>query len=109
MTDHIERDGMTGPAKYRKRPVVIEAVQFTGDNVAEIAEFTAGGFETVDPFERSDSPEIVAEVWDYLHETWVGVKAGQWIIRGVKGEFYPHDADLFAESYERVTEGEASE
>lgn len=88
--------------KFRKKPIVIEAVQFTGDNVAEIAEFTAGRFETVDPFERGDNPEIVAEVWDYLHETWVGVKAGQWIIKGVKGEFYPHDADLFAQAYDRV-------
>jgi hypothetical protein len=35
-----------------------------------------------------------------LHTTWVGVKTGQWIVRGVKGEFYPIAEDVLAETYE---------
>lgn len=86
--------------KYRKKPIVIEAVQFTGDNHGEIVEFTRGRFVAVDETERERDSEIVAEVWDELHDTWVGVKMGQWIIQGLAGEFYPHDADLFAQAYE---------
>lgn len=88
--------------KFRKKPIVIEAIQFTGENFEEIEEFTGGNFLPVDPFDRAEDSDIIAEVWDHLHSTWVGVKAGQWIIKGVKGEFYPHDEDLFLESYEEV-------
>lgn len=86
--------------KYRKKPVVIEAVQFAGDNARDLRNFTEGRFNTVDVEDRGDDPEIVAEVFDVLHSTWVGVKDGQWIIRGVQGEFYPCDADVFAATYE---------
>ena len=88
--------------KFRKKPIVVEAIQFTGDNHEDIAAFTRGGFEAVDPLERERDTEIVAEVYAVLNETWVGVKVGQWIIKGVKGEFYPHDADLFPQAYESV-------
>lgn len=91
--------------KFRKKPVVIEAVQFTGTNHKEIKEFTRGGFEALDPNERERDSDITAEVWDELHETWVGVKDWQWIIEGLAGEFYPHDAELFEQAYDRV-EGE---
>lgn len=91
---------MNTPRTYVKKPVAIEAIHWTGDNTEAVRAFTAGGFETVDPFERGDSPEIVAEVWDHLHATWVGVKIGQWIIKGLKGEFYPCDPDVFTGTYE---------
>ncbi|MBU8834161.1 hypothetical protein [Mycolicibacterium goodii] len=44
-----------------------------------------------------------AVVFDELHDTWVNVRTGDWIIRGVKGEFYPCHPDTFAETYEPVT------
>ena len=88
--------------RYRKIPVEIEAVRFDGTNVGEMLAFTDGRFMAVDVEDRGDDPEIVAAVFDVLHSTWIGVKIGQWIIRGVRGEFYPCDPDVFASTYEAV-------
>ena len=43
-----------------------------------------------------------AVVWDDLHGTWVNVSTGDWIIKGVQGEFYPCRDDVFRETYEAV-------
>jgi hypothetical protein len=86
--------------KYRKKPVVVEAVRWTGDNEAELTAFTSGWFEAVGPEDRGDDPAITGSVFDVLHSTWVGVKTGQCVIRGVKGEYYPIDEEVLAETYE---------
>lgn len=89
---------------FVKRPIPIEAVRFTGDNWAELHAFTghrnvetedhphwADVFNPVGTYTMlaEEDPDIVAEVWDSLHSTHVGVKVGQWIMRGTEGEFYP--------------------
>ena len=66
---------------FRKRPVEVEAVQWTGENLAEVTAFTgdADFFRTVDAATAKYSfydPEITATVFDCLHSTWVGVKPG---------------------------------
>ncbi len=89
-------------ARYRKRPVIVEAIRYTGENVEEIQAFTGTGmFHLVHEEDRAraDDPEITAEVMDDLHSTWIGVKDGQWIIRGVRGEFHPCDPSVFLETY----------
>lgn len=78
--------------KFRKKPVVIDAVQFNraGDHPAVVADPsspTGFGIHT---------PEHTA----IKHE----VTPGDWIITGVKGEQYPCKPDVFAETYEPVTE-----
>ena len=88
--------------RYRKKPVEVEAVQYTGGNAIELIIFTNNQFGYVVPEDRGDDPEVIAEVYDKLHSTWVGVKEGQWIIQGVQGEFYPCDPDVFAATYEVV-------
>lgn len=105
-------------AIYKTKPFKVEAVKFTGDNFDELVAFT--GSRTVEPgwdiqnFQEAgtyvmwDDDEIVAEVWDYLHSTWVGVKVGQYIIKGGKGEFYPCDPDIFHSKYE-LDDGETSD
>jgi hypothetical protein len=92
-------------SRFRKRPVEIEAVQFTGSNEDEVVAFAGGAalFGMTDPEDRGDDPEVIASVYDKLHSTWVGVKAGQWIIRGVQGELYPCDPTVFEQTYEPVT------
>lgn len=89
-------------SRFRKLPVEIEAICWTGDNEAELVEFTGRQFQALDPEDRSDDPEATGSVFDVLHSTWVLVKPGQWVIRGVKGEFYPIDPDVLAETYEPV-------
>lgn len=82
--------------------MVIEAIRYTGDNGVEVEEFAPAKFNEVDPEDRTDDPAIVAEVWDKYHSTWIGVKVGQWIIRGTQGEFYPCDDETFQEIYEEA-------
>ena len=90
-------------AKFRTKPFEIEAIQFTGDNEAEIQALTGTDkFNLVDPEDRTDDPDVVAQVLDILHSTWVGVKVNQWIIKGSKGEFYPCDPEVFEAKYEAV-------
>lgn len=86
--------------RYRKKPVVIDAVRWTGDNYDELFVWTGERFLLVPAPDRTEDPDITAEVFDVLHSTWVGVKTGQWVIRGVKGEFYPCDPDVFRATYE---------
>lgn len=89
-----------GVVRLRKRPTEIEAIQFDGTNHDAIAAFTGGRFWPVDPQDRGDDPEIVAQVYDVLHSTWVGVKVGDWVAKGMRGEFYPIDDAVLAETYE---------
>lgn len=91
-------------SRFRKKPVEVEAIQWTGDNADELETFTGGLFNMLDREDREhcDDPEMTAQVFDDLHSTWVGVYTGQWIIRGVKGEFYPCDAAVLAETYDPV-------
>lgn len=95
-------------AKFRKKPVEIEALQFTGDNHRQMNQFVGKTFPVLGelhwgftPIEE-DENGVIAIVWDKLHSTWVGVKADQWIIRGVQGEFYPCDPDVFEVTYDPV-------
>lgn len=102
--------------RFRTKPFEIEAVLFTGENFGEVREFCgkrpAGYvkslsleiFNPIGVFILMDDPEILASVYDELHSTHVGVKAGQWIIRGQKGEYYPCDPEIFEAKYEAVDE-----
>lgn len=92
----------TVAVKFRKKPVVVEAVQWTGSNPAELIRFATGHFSVLNERDRAncDDPAATAEVFDVLHSTWILVYDGDWIIRGIKGEFYPCRADVFEETYE---------
>lgn len=79
---------------YRKKPVVVEAVQWTGENHAEMCEF-------IDP----EVFEIIPRVGLVIH-TLEGdhhASPGDYIIKGVNGEFYPCKPDIFAKTYESAT------
>ena len=89
--------------KFRKKPVVIEAVRWTGDNLREIIEFT-GRHESAkewawDQFEKVVKTEGLKI---FTLEGPLLSSAGDWIIRGIKGEFYPCKPDIFEATYEEV-------
>ena len=79
--------------KYRKKPVVIDALQWTGTmtNLAEMAAFTND-----EVFVNDGKLEI-----DTLEGTMTASK-GDYIIKGVHGEFYPCKPDIFELTYEKV-------
>lgn len=87
--------------KFRKKPVVIEAVQWTGTNTFLITEFMFGKCEkyTIIPSQGLDEDGIV--LIGTLEGTMTAI-VGDWIIKGVNGEFYPCKPDIFEKSYEEV-------
>lgn len=89
--------------KYRKKPVVIEAVEFQGTPASAIEVFET--FDIPGARVRPDLQNL--ERCAISIPTLEGVMradAGDWIIRGVKGEFYPCRPDIFAETHEPVPE-----
>ena len=94
----------TSPSTFRKKPVTIQAIQWDGTNVEAVQAFAGAYFNDIDPADRAEDPARTAEVYDILHSTWVGVYDGQWIVRGVKGEFYPIAPDVLAETYDAVSD-----
>ena len=84
-------------SKFRKKPVVIDALRFQdrssynamvvewGDSFASVARFD-NGVLTIKTLETHNTPLIASP--------------GDWIVRGVKGEFYPCRSDIFEETYE---------
>lgn len=91
--------------KYRSIPTVIEAIQYTGDNVKELEEWGQGKIAFIEPEDRGDDPDCDLSVMDDLHSTWINVYQNQWIIKGTKGEFYPCDPEVFAQKYKEVDDG----
>ena len=83
-------------AKYRKKPVEVEAVQWTGKNLKQIADFLGRW-----PFPRKYVPSQIAI--ERLEGT-MHASVGDYIIKGVNGEFYPCKPDIFEKTYERVEE-----
>lgn len=88
--------------RLRKKPVEISGVRWTGDNEDELVAFADNYFYAVDPEDRTDDPDQTGAVFDTLHSTWVGVYTGQWVLKGVRGEFYPCADDVLAETYDVV-------
>ena len=87
--------------KYRKKPVVIEAMQFTGQsNVRDLASW-CGGRHTADA-KPSDPGDISHKLLIPTLEGVMTASLGDWIIKGVKGEFYPCKPDIFEATYEEV-------
>lgn len=78
--------------KYRKKPVVIEAIQYDG---------TGNGFEIIlnfvgDELWCNDDGDVMIATLEGDHR----VSAGDYVIRGVNGEFYPCKPDIFEKTYD---------
>lgn len=97
--------------KFRKKPVVIDAIQWKGDNESEVL-----------PFIQDGKPDFSHLPSDGIHITpGIGVcfgvldiptlegvmtaQPGDWIIRGVKGEYYPCKPEIFEATYEPESSG----
>jgi hypothetical protein len=92
-------------SKYRKKPVVIEAIQFHGSSTAayDIQQWIAGG----DPPKPGGmhTADVVTLKIETLEGT-MKAQPGDYIIKGVQGEFYPCKPDIFEATYEAVTDAD---
>lgn len=93
--------------RFRKKPVEIEAVQFTGMDsyLAIVAWWKGWKTETLDAtekFEFKGGPHPNALMLINTLEGWMTASPGDWIIRGVADELYPCKPDIFAATYEEV-------
>ena len=81
--------------RFRKKPVVIEAIQWTGKNFAEVYSLALAGGRVVLGLDGHDvritTPEGV-----------MIASPGDWIIKGVAGELYPCKPKIFEQTYEEV-------
>ena len=82
--------------KYRKKPVEIEAMQLNTHNVHEVAEWC--GADLGHTFGSTDPDALDIRTLEGTMAAYIG----DYIIRGVQGEFYPCKPDIFAATYEEV-------
>jgi len=85
---------------YRKKPVVIEAVLWDGSNLDEVKQFCAGAAR-YELMARGNYELVIGTLEDGedLIAKHVASK-GDWIIKGVQGEFYPCKPDIFEATYD---------
>lgn len=83
--------------KFRKKPIVIEAIQFTGtgENLVELSDFVSQRTLRYDPAKA----QIIIETLKGNHIA----SLGDMIVKGVKGECYPCKPDIFELTYEAAT------
>lgn len=83
------------PQKYRKKPVVIEALIWNGGNAGQMRQFVNDPLEHKLNFAKGQLRINTLEGTMFAN-------VGDYIIKGVQGEFYPCKPDIFEESYEPV-------
>lgn len=95
---------MSAPIKFRKKPVVVEAIQLTETNRGEILKWAKS-------YARLGSLIRVVPKGGFQHQMLVHTlegtmtaDVGDWIIRGMKGEFYPCKPDVFDQTYEEASD-----
>jgi selenocysteine lyase/cysteine desulfurase len=84
--------------KFRKKPVVIDAVQFTGHNSTDVEAWGIGLDNKYPCGVKNGGAILVIKTLAGTMEA----RAGDWIIRGVSGEYYPCKPDIFEKTYEAV-------
>lgn len=99
---------MDQPQYYRKRPIVVQAIHYTGGNLDAVARF-AGTAAKVAPARLPGPGRGVHEgIKITTLEGVMTASVGDWVIKGAAGEFYPCKDAIFAQTYEPAAEpGEA--
>ena len=92
--------------KYKSKPVVIEAIQWTGRNLSDILAFCPiikGTIVVEQPWEAGkESPGLNMTV--HTPSGVCGVEVGDYIVKGIGGEFYSCKPDIFEQAYKEVTD-----
>lgn len=94
--------------KFRKKPVIIEAMLFQYPPSKKLIDWMGSAYGGL---QKARHPNSVGEMYVKTLEDGINSKVkhiateGDWIIKGVKGEFYPCKPDIFEQTYE-IVEGE---
>ena len=89
--------------RYRKRPVIVEAIQVTRENLPELKELQVASTDTDYWITLSPRPEY--RDFHMAVQTLEGVvfcREGSWLIKGIEGEYYPCKDSIFRQTYEEV-------
>ena len=89
--------------KARKKPIVVDVVEFNDENWAEVTQFLDGVANSL-IVEGNDPLGDVIGVEINTLEGVMTAAVGDYIIKGVNGEFYPCKPDIFEKTYEKVNE-----
>lgn len=90
--------------KFRKKPVIIDAIQWISPSTNRILNHISN-YHTILEFVGEDnlgSAYKDGSLQIRTLEGWVIAQNEDWIIKGIKGEFYPCKPDIFEATYERV-------
>ncbi len=79
--------------KFRKKPIIIEAVQWIDTNKKQIDKFVGKELDYGDADCELIIPTLEGDMTAHLFD---------WIIKGIKGEFYPCKPDIFKQTYDEV-------
>ena len=85
---------MKEPKKFVKKPVIIEAMQWTGDNQYEISKFIG------DELLYIEEGKLLISTLEGVH----AASINDWVIKGIKNEKYPCKPDIFEQTYEEIGE-----
>ncbi len=84
-----------GVKKYVKKPIVIEAIQYTGENTEDVVNFITDRHCTI----LNDKRILINTL-----EGNIEASPNDYIIKGVQGEFYPCKPDIFKSTYDLITD-----
>jgi len=94
--------------KYTKKPVTIEAIQWTKGTMDEVLTWMPSNRVVIRVLGMEENPyESLKWTYEYFIQTLEGdmkISEGDYIIKGVKGEFYPCKPDIFEMTYDKVEE-----
>ena len=85
--------------KYVKKPIEIEAIQYLGDNLKEVEDFID---QTILVYTNTDTNEERGMLGIPTLEGIMQASIGDYIIKGVRGEYYPCKPDIFKITYDEV-------
>lgn len=87
--------------KAKKKPVIIEYVQWTGENISEIMSFCGSAAHDIYQINLANMPIEYSLIIKTLEGN-MRADPGDYIIKGVHGEFYPCKPNIFKETYETI-------
>lgn len=90
---------------YRKKPVVISAIQWLGGDYECLERFCGHNWGRADAKDvtwsgKDDGEKMV--LWNTMEQQYLCCPKGHWVIRGIKGELYPCEQEIFEVTYEPV-------